>query len=84
MNTKHTPGPWNAQEFGACVWDANGHRVATVHGRGKPDAALIAEAPAMLAALRHAVDTEEGNWRHDDEPQWLADARAILARIDNA
>ncbi len=75
---------------GPMIYGADSAQVADMHGdllardETAANVRLVVEAPAMLAALRHAVDTEEGNWRHDEEPQWITDARELLARIDGA
>ena len=48
-------------------------------------ARLIAEAPAMLDALRDSVRRCEGKLRGDGigaDPVWLQNYRALLARID--
>jgi hypothetical protein len=42
---------------------------------------LIDEAPAMLAALRHALQALEGDWERTRE---VDEIRAILSRIDGA
>jgi hypothetical protein len=98
---KHTPGPWRLVRlasqmdsrlaaFGIAYGPA-GNRLAIVDGEGNAslsnaaNARLIAEAPAMLEALRqiarfdnHAI-TGPGRIQADA----MADiARAILARID--
>ena len=91
---QHTPGPWpwgftgDGKRIvigGGLVEGPNGYEVAEVYSDDCPqevaeaNARLIAEAPAMLAALR---DVAAGRWG------WLVDGdgsdtiKAILARID--
>ena len=97
MLATHTPGPWQALGLGSDLRGANGEPIALIHvlgsaqrETGEANARLIAEAPAMLAALRALVDQCEATSAWDDalageDPQMLADvenARAILARID--
>jgi hypothetical protein len=56
MTTKHTPGPWRTiQEPGARLLTiiAKERKVASVETDA--DAALIAEAPAMADAIKHAL-----------------------------
>lgn len=79
-DSKHTPGPWMAGKQATrfeiptplvpVVCPEIGNTVAYVHTVG--DAAVIAEVPAMLAALRSAL-TYIGDTDTDG---------AILARID--
>ncbi len=101
MTSKHTPGPWdfdkadfgNGQiEYG--IFRPETHiegdtvdYIATVHDAGtEADARLIAEAPAMLAALRDVLEILRDSWgdeqmEHGDD-QAANIIRAILARID--
>lgn len=45
------------------------------------DHSLFAAAEEMLSILQFAVETEEGNWEGlDDEPQWLQQARTVIAK----
>lgn len=58
MSAKHTPGPWSAAAH--IVYSGPHHRVATVQAVGaqaEADAALIASAPDLLAALEDALCT---------------------------
>lgn len=88
-----TPGPWDASRVGplaitvrqvANTPDEKGLHVATVWGDKRTiettnaNARLIAEAPAMLEALRAIV----GSWPPSKRD--LDRARAILARIEGA
>lgn len=80
MTSKHTPGPWALlSEAPDCAWveDADGKIVATGFGRdAKGNARLIAEAPAMLEALRKAQNA------YNQRNPVGKEIRAILARID--
>lgn len=100
MACNHTPGPWEYDrcDFGSGRIEYGIYRpdaqtpgdtvdyVATVHDDGtEADARLIAEAPAMLEALRaaDAFFASDPNKAHDG---WMSDTargiRAILARVD--
>lgn len=89
MAINHTRGPWSFD--GRAVWAPHGggdniaRDVAKVKREG--DGTLIAEAPAMLAALRallhqceYIASESPEAMQHPD----LLSARAILARIDGA
>lgn len=60
MNLKHTPGPWQQAAF--TIQHSNGGEIATVTAFGDDDneahanAALIAAAPELLAALKAVID----------------------------
>ena len=99
MNAKHTPGPWRMEPFvpegdTLVVRDEWGTFVVADAGRtdskvAQANARLIAEAPAMAAELRSAVEYIETLTR--DTAHWdiygaeiSARLRAILARIDGA
>lgn len=83
-NAAHTHGPWTAGDDGG-IW--------ATHEDGEPfevasadrfaDVRLIAEAPAMLAALRWAKDamTPANN---SEEIEVCSEIDAILARIEGA
>ncbi len=101
MNTKHTPGPWNAStkhraalngwvsfvvqgpdgKSVACATSNTTRNPAEIQANGQ----LIAEAPAMLAALRIVAacvadeqgGTTLGSWE-------MGKVRELLARIDGA
>lgn len=95
MTTTHTPGPWISQRTGWSKHPYNVHSnkrpgaVALIPSRTsvpleeqEANARLIAEAPAMLEALRTlmlavAADGVPGGWGCVVDP-----VRAILARID--
>ncbi len=96
MTSKHTPGPWDFDkaDFGHGSIEYGIFRpethiegdtvdyIATVHDAGtETDARLIAEAPAILAALRELVAGNYGQPWGVTVPA-LDTARAILARID--
>lgn len=88
MTAKHTPGPWHVgMRPGPIVYGPEGEQIANMHVPMLPaeehraNARLIAEAPAMLDALRAVLQvlnhgTENPHWPHVDT------IRAILARID--
>ena len=97
----HTPGPWKAGidncGGGLNIVDASGRRIAhTAEHRGadgtvilteeaRDNARLIAEAPAMLAALKRVENhlwNTSGQGRDMVEPQLAEDVRSIIARIE--
>lgn len=100
MNSKHTPGPWHVRTMRPhfAVEASNGVRVADVRYIGRPDgttsvadAALIAEAPAMLEALRDlagiALDTIQKATEGQTSTIGYVElaqqrARSILERLD--
>jgi hypothetical protein len=64
MSTTHTPGPWRAeydpQGYYRIVYNDRGNWLAEVHDDDEPeaakaDAALIAAAPELLAALSKSL-----------------------------
>jgi len=90
-NVKHTPGPWqvadehtgmNGKRTGAAVvqfskgdgWETT-TRIANVSRRR--DAALIAAAPELLAALRELLDDLSLDERHPNHPAVDAAYEAI-------
>lgn len=88
----HTPGPWSvgpgpATSSGLAVLSSTGATVALCKHTPAPNmidseceanAALIAAAPAMLAALQLIV-AERGHWGTLDGTQELAAAEAAIA-----
>ena len=55
MSKTHSPGPWRVgKKQERAILDANGSQIAVIPDSLKPDAALIAAAPEMLDALKHA------------------------------
>ena len=96
----HTPGPWETIKRCTGFYDigipekhreaGRQHWIATVWSRDEKhdfNARLIAEAPAMLEALRKAERFLEGfedagDLLDDPIDDDLAEIRAILARID--
>ena len=90
MSNTHTPGPWAASNYHAL----GGYPVRTVEPDTIPiaivpdlaDARLIAEAPAMLEALRDGAEWLANGGEVEgvffDEASLLQRFRAILARID--
>lgn len=70
---------------GLVIEEGTGRNVAVAYDEA--DAPLIAEAPAMLAALRNLTEAAASliDYHDDDETEAaIADARAILFRIDGA
>lgn len=102
MSAQHTPGPWTTTpgRFWICsvgnnpddpgVWSA--YPVAANQsfpfGSKKADARLIAEAPAMLEAMRLVIGMADGDNapldEFGDEICPFERCRAILARIEGA
>lgn len=92
--SKHTPGPWKAstqpQPNGCPIIGARGLMVAMLaHSVNEPDqketalanAALIAAAPQLLAALRGMVDSYEREGHRSKNPALIA-ARAAIAKAE--
>lgn len=82
MNTAHTPSPWQVRK------DANGIGVSTPSNRliaavypGEADAALIAAAPDLLAALEKCVAAY--NLYNERDGRSSADTQ-LTAAADNA
>jgi hypothetical protein len=80
--TKHTPGPWTVRQS-AAIDDVRGRWIASVAKSGWCDdaerdanAALIAAAPDLLAALIDAIDIINANCA----PRVAAAARAAIAK----
>lgn len=72
MSAKHTPGPWMAAAKPSSIvgWPVVAPRAmgrsicnVTVHDEAQGNARLIAAAPDMLAALKHAA----ANMPHPDQ-----------------
>lgn len=91
MTSQHTPGPWIAEDQSGKVpfWAIYGaDHSAIVYGtlRGPEELAanarLIAEAPAMLEALRKVCKALNGRIHSNDALSAVAECAAILARID--
>ena len=96
---QHTPGPWEITGHGSrptpCTWvslgdEDDGNSLEVVGGNHVTNARLIAEAPAMLDALRKAIAVINdfmpniANCSLDDYAalnEVLVEAPAILARI---
>lgn len=84
--TKHTP--WTAlyrsmHKEGWTITGADGWVIGNIEGTlaDGETARLIAEAPAMEKSLRRMVRYYEAVFSPMEEPDWLIDARTILARI---
>lgn len=91
MSAKHTPGPWHIGADGRIVYDVDGWAVSnavTFHGRHSErdafsNARLIAEAPAMLEALKNLLEDALALGIADSDISGSAlEARAIIARIE--
>lgn len=88
--SKHTPGPWRVAEpvcsVGRTVWrgdadtNANWHRICR-NVTNPADAALIAAAPELLAALRGLLDALARD--HADFGNECDAARAALAKAED-
>jgi len=84
-NVKHTSGPWRALPDGTIVAGPNGTHVAYTANTGMgrafaPNAALIAAAPELLAALVMVRDADDDCIRDGFEPM----PRTPRAKIDAA
>lgn len=96
MSNKHTPGPWKATYAAGCWWihqpvDGNGNpddatTICRMPGlmefQTAADAALIAAAPELRAALSDLVDVMKG--RMDGETVALHNALAALHKSAGA
>lgn len=72
----HTPGPWRVSQPSGNYIDTPTHSIAALmYGATKEDAALIAAAPDMLAALEDA---------HDQLSAWADYADGEISDEDNA
>lgn len=80
--TKHTPGPWSASkhgtpdyapQYGVYAGDSARDHVIVMGPNAQADAALIAAAPEMLAALAELVAEA------DEHPGWEGHARPDTA-----
>jgi hypothetical protein len=91
--TKHTPGPWvvrgEAKYSGFGVNDANGKSVASFpstmtrgDGEKSANAALIAAAPDMLAALRDALPLLKGHQESPEKAERYQNALAAIAKAE--
>lgn len=47
-------------------------------------ASLEALNAKLLAALKHAHDSEVYGWLDDEEPSWMTEARAVIAEAEAA
>lgn len=47
-------------------------------------ASLEALNAKLLAALKHAHDSEVDGWLDDEEPSWMTEARAVIAEAEAA
>ena len=92
MNTKHTPGPWRerampGRKTTAWISGGDGNLITEISGaRRLPEenaanAALIAAAPEMLAALKNLVNDALANGMHSSEPR-IIEARQAIAKAE--
>lgn len=82
----HTPRPWLAERGGTI--SADGRVIATVSMGMQHNAALIAAAPDLLAALRaFEAFAAKQEWEElhpeQNRPKLLAQARAALAKVQS-
>lgn len=98
MSAKYTPGPWHVgvRQAGAPIYDSHGWQVAEAspfdvkaNAECKANARLIAEAPAMVEALRTINDwtqSRDGSAEADEMAIRAIEniSRAILARIEGS
>jgi hypothetical protein len=94
MSTQHTPGPWTytphgAGESGCLIRAARQAIVAeawpvAADGQQSANAALIASAPDLLAALRLAAGFLTANYSDADMPDILPSVRAAIAKATGA
>lgn len=47
-------------------------------GNDKQISDLKALARELLSEMQNAIDNEEGNWKHDDEPVWMINFRELI------
>jgi len=88
--TQHTPGPWRYEESTKTIRDERNHWLASMDSfDGTPDhaanARLIAQAPAMLEALKEMVHRYEALCAMTKTAGGIADtnaARAILRAVE--
>ena len=74
----HTEGPWRVSQPSGNYIDTPTHSIAALmYGATKADAALIAAAPDLLAALQEAVNK---GYMWDNDPELWAKANAAIAR----
>ena len=83
MNTQHTPGPWRHD----ATWSLIKHgkaEIAAIHSGNGANAALIAAAPDLLAALDGLLAVSPKHPSVDEEGLQMADAcakaRAAIAK----
>lgn len=91
MNTKHTPGPWMADADAEIIRSSVGHKPAVAFTNPEfyaevrgANARLIAEAPAMVDALRKARHYIQRS--NCDEAYTVGDSMAadrLLSELDS-
>lgn len=88
--SKHSPGPWTAECVGVSSVGPDGEDVYQVNSQyrrvaeyvAERDARLIAEAPAMLEALKRSAGVLSGELMAKSElVSTLEDIRTIFKRI---
>jgi len=86
-NTKHTPGPWYAancgnDEQGLIVSEVSDSSIAVAYD--KRDAALIASAPELLAALEAALPLLEASYHDHNEAGNTLNEAVIFDGVEQA
>lgn len=77
-----TPGPWavSPTKHRTLIVSAHGFHVAAIEDASPDDAALMASAPALLAALQGLADAVERFTNTPEDWPELAAARAALSQ----
>jgi hypothetical protein len=89
MKTKHTPGPWKTadNECGNYVFAPNHAPQICILPAFSPDnkanAALIAAAPDLLAALKWAIEQIEDDLSTDSQAA-IDEINSLIAKAENS
>lgn len=87
MNAKHTPGPWRVagKRDGLRLIRSDAVDMPVANAFDDGNAALIAAAPELLAALRPLVAIVNGaRVKRDKRAQYLDEARSAIAKATGA
>lgn len=76
MSDERTPGEWFAGDSGT-VYGDDGRKVVAYNIDNDADIDLIAAAPALLAALKNAIETH-----HSGSGRWLQTAYEAIAKAE--
>ena len=76
MSDERTPGEWFAGDSGT-VYGDEGRKVVAYNIDNDADIDLIAAAPALLAALKTAIETH-----HSGSGRWLPPAYDAIAKAE--